>query len=149
MSGTVHPLQPLLHDEIPLTRALGLEVVSYQAGTLTLKAPLAPNANHKGTAFGGSLYCMALVAGWGWLHLALREAGIDDGQVVIHEAQVKYQAPVEGELVAVCAPPPVEAWERFVAMYQRRGRARISLDARVLGEGGDALRFSGQFVLQR
>ncbi len=41
---------------------------------VVLRAPLAPNANHKGTAFGGSLYSLAVLTGWAWAHALSRDA---------------------------------------------------------------------------
>ena len=46
-------LEQLLHQDIPLTQALGLSL------------PLAANLNHKSSMFGGSLYCGAVLAGAG------------------------------------------------------------------------------------
>ena len=49
-----------------------------------------------------------------------------------------------------CAAPAAAQWERFLAVYRRRGVARISLDTRILGaDDSEAVRFSGQYVLQR
>ncbi|MFR0673655.1 YiiD C-terminal domain-containing protein [Enterobacterales bacterium AW_CKDN230030176-1A_HGKHYDSX7] len=148
---TCDALQALLHDDIPLTRQMGLEVRGWEAHVLRLGLPLAANVNHKNTMFGGSLYCVAVLAGWGWLHLRLREAGIDDGHIVIQDGQISYPRPVTGVAIAVCEAPPAEAWDRFVRLYQRRGRARLVLDTVVFNEGDEtpAVTFSGQYVLHR
>lgn len=144
-------LQAVLHSDIPLTRDMGLQVLDWQQHTLRLHLPLAPNVNHKSTMFGGSLYCGAVLAGWGWLHLRLLEAGIDDGHIVIQEGQISYPLPVTGAGVALCAAPEAKVWERFVATYQRRGRARLTLHTQVFNEASDtpAVQFSGQYVLHR
>jgi thioesterase domain-containing protein len=62
------------------------------------------NVNHKSTMFGGSLYCGAVLAGWGWLHLRLREEGIEDGHIVIQEGQISYPLPVTG-MQRICPAP--------------------------------------------
>ncbi|AIL59520.1 YiiD C-terminal domain-containing protein [Pseudomonas alkylphenolica] len=144
-------LESVLHGDIPLTREMGLQVLDWQHQQLRLQLPLAANVNHKSTMFGGSLYCAAVLVGWGWLHLRLREAGIDDGHIVIQEGQISYPLPVTGAAIAVCAAPEEKVWERFVATYQRRGRARLNLHTRVSNAGSDeaAVLFSGQYVLHR
>ena len=72
------------------------------------------------------------------------------GAVVIREAQIGYLSPVAGDARARCGAPPAEEWERFVALFRRRGMARLTLHSELLDEaGGVAVRFSGQFVLQR
>ncbi|MGH8379854.1 YiiD C-terminal domain-containing protein [Pseudomonas sp.] len=144
-------LESVLHNDIPLTREMGLQVLDWQQQQLRLQLPLAANVNHKSTMFGGSLYCAAVLVGWGWLHLRLREAGIDDGHIVIHEGQISYPLPVTGAALAVCQAPEEKVWERFVATYQRRGLARLNLHTRVSNVGSDeaAVLFSGQYVLHR
>lgn len=143
-------LQQLLHHDIPLTQALGLGVRSWQNGELRLELPLAANLNHASSMFGGSLYCGAVLAGWGWLLLSLREAGVTGGHIVIQQGQIDYLQPVVSDAIALCAAPAVAQWERFLAVYRRRGVARISLDTCILGAAdSEAVRFSGQYVLQR
>ncbi|MFJ9990667.1 YiiD C-terminal domain-containing protein [Pseudomonas putida] len=144
-------LQAVLHSDIPLTREMGMQVIDWREQCLRLQLPLAPNVNHKSTMFGGSLYCAAVLVGWGWLHLRLRELGIDDGHIVIQEGQISYPLPVTGVAVARCPAPDEKAWERFLTMYQRRGRARLTLETVVSNAGSEAaaVRFSGQYVLHR
>ena len=151
MSTDSQYLQSVLHSDIPLTREMGLEVLDWQQHTLRLQLPLAANVNHKSTMFGGSLYCAAVLVGWGWLHLRLRELGIDDGHIVIQEGQISYPLPVTGAAVARCDAPDKKTWERFVTMYQRRGRARLTLETTVSNAASDepAVKFSGQYVLHR
>jgi thioesterase domain-containing protein len=64
-------LQAYLHEHIPLTRALAVEVVEVGLQRVQLAAPLAPNRNHRQTAFGGSVASLAMLAGWSWLHARL------------------------------------------------------------------------------
>ncbi|MCV9919558.1 YiiD C-terminal domain-containing protein [Pseudomonas sp. BT-42-2] len=151
MSSDSQYLQGVLHSDIPLTREMGLKVLSWQDHCLQLQLPLQANVNHKSTMFGGSLYCAAVLVGWGWLHLRLREAGIDDGHIVIQEGQISYPLPVTGAAVARCQAPDDSTWQRFVTMYQRRGRARLTLATVVSNSGSDepAVNFSGQYVLHR
>ena len=148
---SMNDLQSILHHDIPLTQAMGLQVLEWNGGCLKLRLPLGPNVNHKSTMFGGSLYCGAVLAGWGWLHLSLRDAGIGDGHIVIQQGQIDYPLPVIGDAIAVCGAPETEVWARFVSMFERYGRARLPLETQVFNEGGDApaVRFSGQYVLTR
>ncbi|WP_122415816.1 thioesterase domain-containing protein [Pseudomonas viridiflava] len=144
-------LEQVLHHDIPLTREMGIRVIDWQNHRLRLHLPLAPNVNHKSTLFGGSLYCGAVLTGWGWLHLRLREAGIDDGHIVIQDGQISYPLPVRADAIAVCDAPDVAQWDRFITTYQRRGRARLELPTRIHAQDSDesAVKFTGQFVLHR
>ena len=74
---------------------MGVHVERFDESALILTAPLAPNHNHLGTAFGGSLATLATLAGYTllWLELGDRES-----HIVIQESQIRYLAPVRGEL---------------------------------------------------
>ena len=63
--------EAFFYEQIPLTRAMGVRVESYDGQQLVLTAPLALNHNHLGTAFGGSLSALATLAGYGLLWLDL------------------------------------------------------------------------------
>jgi thioesterase domain-containing protein len=130
---------------MPITGALGLRVVGTEGGGLVLAAPLAPNINHKGTAFAGSLNAAATLAGWGTIWLVLREHGIRS-HVVIQDSTVHYFRPVTGDFTARCRAPSVVAVERLVTAVKRRGRGRIGLDVLASDASGDAVRFHGRYV---
>jgi thioesterase domain-containing protein len=151
MSTDSRYLESVLHHDIPLTRYMGLKVLEWHEQQLSLHLPLEPNVNHKSTMFGGSLYCGAVLAGWGWLHLRLKEEGITDGHIVIQEGQISYPLPVTGDATAICPAPEAKAWKRFLAMYRRYGRARLTLQTRIVNQGSedDAVIFTGQYVLHR
>ncbi|WP_423204688.1 YiiD C-terminal domain-containing protein [Pseudomonas kribbensis] len=151
MKHDSHYLESVLHHDIPLTRDMGLKVLDWHEQQLRLHLPLEANVNHKSTMFGGSLYCGAVLAGWGWLHLRLKEEGIDDGHIVIQEGQISYPLPVTGDAIAICPAPSATVWKKFLAMYQRYGRARLTLQTRIVNAGSDedAVTFSGQYVLHR
>ncbi|MGD8828046.1 MAG: YiiD C-terminal domain-containing protein, partial [Gammaproteobacteria bacterium] len=58
-------LSEYLHHSIPLIAHMGVEVCPVGEDGIRLRAPLAPNSNHIGTAFGGSLHGLATLACWG------------------------------------------------------------------------------------
>jgi len=137
-------LQQTLHQDIPLTRAMQLEVGDYDGERLLLTAPLPPNINDKGTAFGGSLYSLAVLCGWSLLRLKLEEAGLKKN-IVIHEATTRYLLPVNEALHAECSLP-LAAWESFLHTLQQRDRARIALTVVIRQQGKPAVEFTGQYV---
>jgi thioesterase domain-containing protein len=130
---------------------MGLKVLDWHDQQLRLHLPLDANVNHKSTMFGGSLYCGAVLAGWGWLHLRLHEEGIEGGHIVIQEGHITYPLPVTMDAIAICQAPSAVVWKKFLAMYQRYGRARLALHSRIVNADSDedAVRFTGQYVLHR
>lgn len=146
MTPPLEALRATLRTEMPVTQHLGIEPAGYRHGVLTLRAPLAANVNHKGTAFGGSLNAIATLAGWSVLWLALREHDLP-GEVVIQDSTVRYLRPVTGDFQARSGPPEPEALSRLLSAVRRRGRGRISLVAEVEDQGGVAVSFSGRYVV--
>ncbi|MDY7219454.1 YiiD C-terminal domain-containing protein [Denitrificimonas sp. JX-1] len=147
-SAACQHLAQVFASDIPLTLATAIEVRQWEAQRLQLMLPLQENRNHQNSMFGGSLYCAAVLAGWGWLHLRLRDEGIDTTHIVVQAGQIDYPLPVYHDAEVVCTAPDEAQWKRFFNMYKRHGKARISLTSRVLTEDGqDGAIFTGQFVL--
>ncbi len=119
-------LQQRIDREITLAKPMGVIVESAGDAGVVLRAPLAPNSNHKGTAFGGSLYALAVLAGWAWAsrYLAAHELAAD---AVIQESSMRFLAPVHGELRASVEIPAAAAIDKFHKMLARAGRGRIRL----------------------
>lgn len=138
-------LEQTLHAEIPLTRAMDVRVLRADQNGLALGAALAPNLNHKKTAFGGSLNSLATLACWGLIQLLVRDSGRPI-TVVIQESSVQFLKPVMRDFEAICALPPEPVSKRFLHTLERKGRARLALDSAVHVDGEIALRFRGQFV---
>lgn len=140
-------LTAYLHEHIPMTAAMGVEVLDADPARLVLKAPLAPNINHRGGVFGGSIATLALTAAW--LQVYLRTRDHDPAPtVMIARQQVDYRQPLGGDFVATCEPAAASAWAAFDAALARRGRGRIELAAVVRGTDDEATaaRFEGRFV---
>jgi thioesterase domain-containing protein len=146
MSLMMNALENTLHTAIPLTREIGIEVVDYTGDSLTLKAPLEKNINHKCTAFGGSLYSVSVLSGWGLIYLLLKQHNLS-GHIVIQESHTKFLKPVVSNLTAKCAFESEEQRERFIRMYRRKGLARIQLESRMLANGDSHVIFNGNYVV--
>jgi thioesterase domain-containing protein len=139
-------LEAVLHHEIPLSRQIGLTVARYDGATLSLRAPLAPNINHKATAFAGSLTAVATLAGWGTIWLLLAKQGLQ-GTIVIQESTTHYQVPIADDFVATCRVPQADTCERFLAGLRRRGKARLALTVHIVNSDGKvAVAFAGVYV---
>ena len=140
-------LQDALDAEIPITAAIGLKVAGFDSGALTLAAPLAPNINHKDTAFAGSLNAVLTLAGWSMLWLIARRAGIP-AKVVIQDSAIRYLRPVAQDFAAECSLPERAELDRFLLMLRRKGRARMELAAEIRADGELKVAFSGRYVVQ-
>jgi thioesterase domain-containing protein len=138
-------LQERIGREFMLARHIGVVVESADDAAVVLRAPLGPNANHQGTAFGGSLYSLSVLTGWAWLtrYLAARDLAAD---AVIQESKTRFLVPVEGELRACAESPSAAQIAKFRKMLQRAGRGRISLCVQITYAETLATLFEGVFV---
>lgn len=137
-----------LHGHIPLSRAMQVAVVECSPGRVVLGAPLAPNINHRDTAFGGSVSALAILSAWSLLHLRLVDAGLQ-ARLVIQRNQMQYDTAIDGAFIATASAPEETAWQAFLRMFERKGLARIAVQSRVEHEGIVAGRFEGEFVAMR
>jgi thioesterase domain-containing protein len=138
-------LQERIDREIMLARPMGVIVESADELSLVLRAPLAPNANHKGTAFGGSLYSLAVLTGWAWLtrFLATRKL---DAEAVIQESSMRFLKPVHGEMRACLEIPAAADIDKFQKMLVRADRGRIRLQVKMHEGSALATIFDGLFA---
>ena len=139
-------LQRRLDGEFPLARHIGIEVHSAGDERLVLCAPFEPNANHNGTAFGGSQFSIAVLTGWAWAtrYLAARQVTAD---AVIQESTIRYLAPARGPLRAVLQAPLPEVVEKLRRMLRRAGRGRIRLNVDVHDGAQLVTQFHGVFAV--
>ncbi|MGA2838773.1 MAG: YiiD C-terminal domain-containing protein [Steroidobacteraceae bacterium] len=138
-------LQKRITSEFALARHIGVVVERADDFGLVLSAPLAPNANYKGTAFGGSLFSVAVLTGWAWLTRYLDAAQVA-ADAVIQESTIRYLAPVHGILRATLVPPTTAHIEKFRKMLQRAGRGRIRLIVDIRQGPTLAAKFEGVFA---
>lgn len=134
-----------LARHVPITRAMGISMRSFGDDGVTMTAPLAPNVNDKGIAFGGSLASILALSGWALTDLLLREAGLE-ADVLIASAATEYLAPVAGRIVARCPQPQPAELKSFLAAYRLRGKARLKLTATIETKAGAAVIFHGTYV---
>jgi len=138
-------LQARIDREIALARHIGVVVERADEHGLVLSAPLQPNGNHKGTAFGGSLYSLAVLTGWAWATRYLTVLGIE-ADPVIQESNIQFLAPVTGELRAHLGAPGGAEIDKFRKMLERAGRGRIQLRVELRQGSSVAARFDGMFA---
>jgi thioesterase domain-containing protein len=135
--------EKFLHEQIPITRAMGLRVVANDEAGFAVEAPVALNSNHLKTAFGGSINAVATLAAYGFLWMELNEAA---AHVVVAESSIKFLRPVRETIRAVCARPDPNTLAAFRARFAEKGKAQIALRVDVTEGGETAADFEGRFV---
>ena len=110
MSGAA--LDDFIGKYLPTAQHMQISVEHYDGSSLRLHAPLAPSINDKLTAFGGSIYVVAVMACWGMVYMRCVDYGLDP-DIVVAEASIEYLKPVTGDIVASSLVSDEKNWENF------------------------------------
>lgn len=138
-------LEQFLHEHIPLSKAIGIEVQESSAERVVLSAPLIPNVNHQSTVFGGSASAVAILAAWALVYVHLKQAGLQ-GRLVIQKNTMVYERPIEDRFVASSSVVDLSAWQKFQEVFKRKQRARISVKVTIQCNGEKVGEMNGDFV---
>ncbi len=138
-------LEQFLHEHIPLSKAIGIEVQESSNECVVLSAPLTPNVNHQSTVFGGSASAVAILAAWALLYVRLRQAGLQS-RLVIQKNTMLYERPIADKFVASSSVGDPSAWKKFQEVFRRKQRARISVKVTIQCNGEKVGEMNGDFV---
>jgi thioesterase domain-containing protein len=142
-------LLQFLNREIPLTISLGLEIMNIDEKGAFIRAPLGPNHNHMGSAFGGSLSTMMILSGYIWLYDALLKHN-HHAHVILSKEEADYLLPVTNDIEVLAKSPSREDWKKFEESFIRKGVGRIVLHSEIRsGTSGLQATFTGEFVAKR
>jgi len=134
-----------LHGELPLTKAMGVEVAAWDGKKITVVAPLGPNLNHTETAFGGSISSLGILAGWALLSLMLKERGVSC-RVLIQKSSTDFLRPIDTEITATACLPEKEG-EELVESVKKHRRGRLTVESEVLSRKTVAAKHVGVYVV--
>lgn len=139
-----------MREKIPLAHAMDVQLAECRDDMISLRAPLAPNANDKGCAFGGSLVSLMTLNGWALVELPLRERGIAC-DLFVGKSTVNYLAPLWRDFRSEARIAGGSDWSTFFATLESRGKAAISVDCSVPVDDGTqaAATLSARFVAKR
>lgn len=137
-------LEARLLGHIPLADAMDLKIRRYTGDEVEMTAPLAPNANDKGCAFGGSMASLLTLAGWGLIELNLHTRGLDC-DIYVGDSRVRYHQPVWHELRGVARFAGVGALDSLIAGLRERGKGRVDVVGEIAGDGRAAVTLTARF----
>lgn len=135
-------LEKLLREQMPLAKAMDVRVL-HSDDVVELGCALAPNVNHMGTAFGGSLSALMILAAYCRLFKIMN----GQGHVLLRKSSMEFLRPVEHDLRATCLQPPASEVQKFLNIYLKKKLARLDLTSEVYTQNGEvACRMKGVFV---
>lgn len=139
----------ILKDKIVLYEHLGIEVKEIHSGRVRFLVSLEKSRNHKGTAFGGSLYATAVLGAYALVLAGLQARKIPTENIVIAKGEIEYLRPVDTDFEVVCEFPSAAAEEDFFKTLVTDGRTKGSLKSHILAVGGSRkASLTGLFVVK-
>ncbi len=136
-----------IQTQIPATRNFEFEVQTLKPSFIQLRIPLASHLNHKGTAFGGSLYNSAVIACYLLVHSELSSRGESSDSFVIADGSMKYLKPVTADFEVKVQWSNVELNNMLTSLHNKQ-KARWILQAQIECQNQICAEFQGRFVLQ-
>ncbi len=132
MNGSLEELNESLAASILIIGGMGLQVVSADARTVTVRIPIAPNRNDKGTLFAGASYSGLVLAGWTLAMERARASGFRRPWVAVVDAHVHYAKPIREDVLAKAefAEEP-----NLVPGARNWAKVKVTVDERLAFEG--------------
>ena len=130
--NAIMTLEQKIRRAIPLSDAMQFSIRELSLDAIQVAAPLEPNINIHGTGFAGSIYSLGVLTGWALCTHILEELGIE-AELVVARAEIRYRAPVNGELECSCSCSAAQR-ESFRQGIAEAGKGKLLLDIEV---GGD------------
>ena len=138
-------LDVFLNKHLPLARAAQVKIDAYDGENLQVSAPLEANINDKGTAFGGSLYNLCVIAAWGMTDLKAKQLSLT-GDIVVAKGEINYLRPLRSRLVAKAFAPDESMLEKALHSYAAKGRAVFTIHVEVRDEQQQVcVEFTGKY----
>lgn len=129
MTNHLVKLQEKIRSGIPLSETMEFKIAELAPNSILVRAPLPPNVNVHGTGFAGSIYSIAVLAGWALCTHIMNVRNME-GDLVVASAEIKYRAPVTGEILCR-SEASEEACQAFQSNFENNGKGRLILSVEV------------------
>jgi len=140
-------LEALVHREIPITKALQIAITELTSNSITVSAPFETNKNIHNTAFAGSIYTVATIAGWSLVSHIAQQHQLE-GSVVLAKADIQYKKPINGDIKALCTVEPTSLeLAAFIKSFQKKKRGRLGLTINVVEDSVIKASLNANFAL--
>ncbi len=138
----LHELEQTWHQTIPLAKAMLIHPCFYNNQQLLVCANRDANINLHNTMFAGSIYSLATLTGWGWVHLLLKQQQLD-ADIVLADADIRYKRPLIGQPLAKTNDTLTSG---NIKVLTRNRKARISVQVEVCDGDNVVATFNGTYV---
>ncbi len=145
----IKKLECKIHDEIPMTRLMNLELKEINENFLTTTAPLDININDKGSAFGGSLASITIISSWCLARLIANDLGYEDFDILIIKNESSFSKQVLKQIVCECTIPTQKEINILKEKLTTKGSASLKISAKIIEDGNICMNFDGIYVIKQ
>ncbi|MEM8719787.1 MAG: YiiD C-terminal domain-containing protein [Cyanobacteria bacterium P01_G01_bin.39] len=138
-------IQAYLYEQIPISKAMQVQVIAVSKNLVKLAAPLQPNINHRSTVFGGSASALAILSAWTLVNFRLQREGFHR-RLVIQKNTISYDKPIDSDFEAISSLKDQEKWDRFTKILRRKQKSRITVHSVLNCKQQQVGEFTGVFV---
>lgn len=135
-------LEQTWHRTIPASKAMLIHPSFYNAQEFVVCADRAANINLHNTMFAGSIYTLATLTGWGWVHLLLKQHGLQ-ADIVLADADIKYKSPLKGQPLA---KTNIDLTAANLSGLTRGRKARVNVQVNIHDGDKIVAIFNGKYV---
>lgn len=136
-------LKDVWYQTIPMSKHMLIAPTSFEHNRLVVCADRSANLNLHNTMFAGSIYTLATLTGWGWVHLLLKQQAIA-GDIVLADADIRYQAPLHGQPLAMTELAQTSG---SISPISRGRKAKIQVQVNVHDGDQVVATFNGKYIV--
>ena len=125
-----------------------IKIQDYNEQELITTAPLNPNINDKGTAFGGSLSTITIISAWSLCWLISKELGFDSNNIVIIKNETSFRKPVTKDIVCHTEKPSFEEIKLLKQKLETKKSASLKIQSKIIEDGQTCVDFLGYYVIK-
>ncbi len=125
-------LNARIRSDIPIVAGMGICVASVDENCVTVRIPIDPNRNDKGTLFAGASYSGLVLAGWVLAMTRAKASGFANPWAAVVDAQVHYAQAIRETVVATAtfAEDP-----HLVPGARNWAKVKVTVEGRLVFEG--------------
>lgn len=138
--------QQYIERKIPITKNMGMTINALSGDEVRVGLPLAPNVNHQGSAFGGSMESLFFVTGWAYVQWLIKDIH-PEPKIVGRRARSAFHKPVKEDFEAILSIPSKSDSDTFLKDLKEKGKGRITAKAEIVIQGELCAEFEGDFVV--
>ena len=135
-----------LLNSIPVVTGMEIDIKNIDKFEISLTAPLSTNINYEGTAFGGSLNTLCILASYLMTHHSVKSEKLELSSLVIQDSSIQYLKPVQDDFIATARIDEKEL-NRFLGLISVKGKSRLNVEATISTlNDTELVKFKGRFV---